>query len=257
MIAALFSELRRREELALMPYLLAGYPNLERSMEHLQTMDAAGADIIELGVPYSDPVADGPVIQDAAHAALQSGVTLRAILDAVERRPPNAPLILMSYLGPLLAFGQARLLDRLRGIGFAGLIIPDLPLEESDSWRKEADNAGLALVPMVAPTSAGSRLQRIVDGARGFIYYVSVTGTTGTRQTLGPHLIPGLRQLREQTDLPLTVGFGISQPEQIRELAGHTDGVVVGSRLVQAIRDGEELQTVVEALKQATRRAAC
>ena len=240
-----------------MPYLLAGYPDLERSMEHLQTLDAGGADIIELGVPYSDPVADGPVIQEAAHTALQSGVTLRSILTAVERRPPNAPLVLMSYLGPLLAFGRARLLDRLRGIGFAGLIIPDLPLEESDSWRSEADASGVALVPLVAPTSTGNRLQQIADGARGFIYYVSITGTTGTRQALDPNLIPGLRQLREHTALPLTVGFGISQPEQIRELVGHTDGVVVGSRLVQAIRDGEELQTVVEALKQATRRAAC
>jgi len=256
-IETIFKTARTQERMALMPYVMAGYPNLTRSMEHLRAIVDAGADMIELGIPFSDPVADGPAIQHAAHEALRSGVTLRKVLDTVERHFPEIPVVLMSYLNPLLAVGRAPLLDRLSGIGFAGLIVPDLPLEECDAWRSATDRAGLSLVPLVAPTTRADRRKRILRDARGFVYYVSVAGTTGTRRTLSPMLAPALDRLRSETPLPVAAGFGISTADHVTALYGHADGIVVGSRIVEAIRNNEDVGAVVTTLKHATGGMTC
>ncbi len=252
-ISTRFESLRQRGEAALIAYVVAGFPTIEQSMESIATVAEAGADIIEVGVPFSDPVADGPTIQRASHAALQAGATLDGILDALARSRPAVPLSLMSYLNPLMAIGRERLLDRLGEIGVAGLIVPDLPLEESAGWSASARERGIALTLLAAPTSDLERTRAIARSTEGFLYYVSLTGITGARRELPADLVRSLGRVRSQTPRPVAVGFGISRPSQIRNLRGHCDGVVVGSRLVQAIEDGEDLAALVRTLKAATR----
>jgi tryptophan synthase alpha chain len=252
-IAETFARLRERQELALMPYVMAGYPILDRSVEIMREVARSGADLLEIGVPFSDPVADGVTIQAASQVALNSGFRLRDLLMALIDEPLACPAVLMSYLNPLLAYGRARLLADLRRAGLAGLIVPDLPLEEAGEWLAEARANQLSLVFLVAPTSDDERIRRIARESDGFIYAVSVAGTTGVRDEANPQLTSYLARLRRITDKPLAVGFGISKPAHIRALCGQADGAVIGSRLVQAIERGEDMITLMKTLKQATR----
>lgn len=194
-------------------------------------------DLIELGVPFSDPVADGPVIQAASKRALAAGVTLPEILELVKnlRSGLAVPLILMSYYNPLLQYGLERLTADLAAAGVDGLIVPDLPLEENPPLRQTLEPAGLALIPLVAPTTPGERLARIAATARGFIYCVSLTGVTGVREGLPPGIDEYLAGVRAVTDLPLGIGFGIGSPDQARLLAPMGDGIIVGSALVDVL----------------------
>lgn len=255
-IAAAFAAARARDEAALVPYVTAGFPTLERSLELIAEAARGGADVVEVGVPFSDPVADGPTIQHASSVALENGTTLRAILAALSQRDFELPLVLMSYLNPLLALGDD-LFDRLRAAGIAGLIVPDLPLEEAGAWSERAAAAGIDLVLLAAPTSPPERLQAIARASRGFVYAVAVTGVTGARSEIDERLTPMLATLREATELPVAAGFGISTPEQVARLAAGADGLVVGSRLIDAIRNEEDFESLVRELKQATRRAPC
>ena len=257
MIARTFRELGARGETALIPYLTAGYPSLQRSMEDLQIVIDNGADLVELGVPFSDPVADGPTIQHASQHALQSGAGLSRILEAISQREIGRPLLLMSYLNPLLAYGREAVLCDMRAAGVSGLIVPDVPLEEAEPWRVAADARGLDLVLLVAPTSGEQRTRTIAASSRGFVYYVSVAGVTGARQELPDDLLDSLAGVKRSSPLPVAVGFGISDAEQVRTLRGRADGVVVGSRIVEAVRRGEDLAALVRKLKQATRSEAC
>ena len=252
-IDTLFQTLRQRGEVALMPYLTAGYPTLDGSLDALRRIADAGADLIEVGVPFSDPVADGPTIQASSRRALAQGTRLEIILAAFSRCPLQVPLVLMSYVNPLLAYGRERLFDDLAGAGFCGLIVPDLPLEESDRWRADAREHGLGWIPLIAPTSGIERGVAIAAQARGFAYYVSVSGTTGTRRRLPARLTSDLNALRARTETPVAVGFGVNNGAQVRELAPHCDGVIVGSRLIEALRDDEPLESLIRELKQATK----
>lgn len=236
-IRGTFARLRRRGEKGLIPFITAGHPDLCTTERLVYRMAEAGADLIELGVPFSDPLADGPVIQRASQHALAQGVTLGRILDLVARvrRKTEIPVVLMSYYNPILSFGPSALVDEAVRVGADGLIIPDLPVEEAGELRELGDARGLALIPLVAPTSTPRRVGVIAGQARGFVYCVSLAGVTGSKRGYSSELAEVVRILRELTDLPVAVGFGIAGPEQARVLAPLADAVVVGSALVDRI----------------------
>lgn len=235
-IAAAFARQRQRGGKALITYIAAGDPDLGTTRELVLAMAASGADLIELGIPYSDPVADGPVIQQASLRALQGGITIQAILDlaASLRRETEIPLILMAYYNSLLQYGIERFAGAAAAAGIDGLIVPDLPLEESDELREQADQNGVDLIMLVAPTTPPQRIARIGAASRGFLYCVSVTGVTGTRPTAG-ELQPFLAAVRRRTSLPIAVGFGIATPSQAAAAAAAADGVIVGSAVIGVI----------------------
>src|SRR5437763_10161255 len=224
---------------ALMPYLMGGFPSLDGSRRIGEAYLDHGADLVELGVPYSDPLADGPVIQAAGTQALRAGATLDGVLDVGEALAARAPVVLMAYANLILARGPERLAGDLAGRGVAGLIVPDLPLEEADEVLAACDAAGVALVPLVAPTTPDQRLQAIGARARGFLYTVSVTGTTGERTALAERFAEVVARAAAHTSVPVALGFGISTPEQAAQAAAAgADGVIVGSRLVRAAAEG-------------------
>jgi tryptophan synthase alpha chain len=220
---------------ALMPYLMGGFPSLDGSRRIGEAYLDHGADLVELGVPYSDPLADGPVIQAAGTQALRAGATLDGVLEVGEALAARAPVILMAYANLILARGPERLAGEMAERGLAGLIVPDLPLEESGEVLAACDAAGIALVPLVAPTTPDERLASIGAQARGFVYTVSVTGTTGERTALADRFAEIVARTAAHTEVPVALGFGISTPEQARQAAdAGADGVIVGSRLVRA-----------------------
>jgi tryptophan synthase alpha chain len=232
-IAAAFARCGKRA--ALMPYLMGGFPDLETSRRIGEAAAAAGADMLELGIPFSDPLADGPVIHEAATQALAAGADVAAVLDVAAALAPLLPVTVMTYVNILLARGVERFLERLAECQVSGLIVPDLPIEEADGIAATAQAAGVALVPLVAPTTPDERLALIGERARGFMYVVSVVGTTGERATSGSALEPLIARARARTAVPVALGFGISTPAQAAAAAdAGADGVIVGSRLVRA-----------------------
>jgi tryptophan synthase alpha chain len=235
-IAAAFSE--NGKAAALMPYLMGGFPDVETSRAVGIACADAGADLLELGVPYSDPLADGPVIHSAATAALRAGATVDDVLGVCESLAARVPVVLMVYANVVLARGLEAFAERAAGAGAAGLIVPDLPHDEAGEARAACDARGLALVPLAAPTSTDERLAAIGADARGFVYTVSLTGTTGERGELPPDLERTVQRVRATTDLPVAVGFGISTGEHARRVAEVADGVIVGSRIVRAAGEG-------------------
>ena len=251
-ISDCFKSLRNRGDCALIPFITAGDPDLETTAEALRVLDAAGADIIELGVPYSDPLADGPVIQAAATRALQRGTRLDQVLEMVESVSPTllTPIILFTYYNPILNRGIEPFLQQLARAGVAGLVVPDLPLEEAEGLLKPAAEYGIDLTLLVAPTSSAERISAITRQSQGFIYLVSVTGVTGMRSGLETRVQDLLQQLRRVTDKPIGVGFGISQPEQARQVKDWgADAVIVGSAFVKRLADKtpqQGLQAIAE-----------
>ena len=234
---------------ALMPYLMGGFPTLPGSREIGHACVAAGADVLELGVPYSDPLADGPVIHDAGTRALAAGATLAGVLDVATELAAEVPVVLMCYANLILAAGPERFADRLAATGASGVIVPDLPLEEASELLGACDARGLALVPLVAPTTPPERLRAIGARARGFLYAVSVVGTTGERETLSDVFAGVISRARDSTAVPIALGFGISTPEHAREAAAAgADGVIVGTRLVRAAGESDDPAGAVGAL---------
>jgi tryptophan synthase alpha chain len=232
-IAAAFAAAPGRA--ALMPYLMGGFPDVDRSVEIGLACADNGADLVELGVPFSDPLADGPVIQAAGTRALAAGATVPAVLDAGARIAERLPVVVMCYANPMLARGIERFVRELAERGISGLILPDVPLEESTEVRAVCDDAGVALVPLVAPTTTEERLAAIGAQARGFIYTVAVLGITGERSGLAAALADTLARAKAYADVPVAAGFGISTPEDAAAAAAAgADGVIVGSRLVRA-----------------------
>lgn len=223
---------------ALMPYLMGGYPSVAASRECAEAAAAAGADLIELGVPFSDPLADGPVIHAAATEALSRGVTPDDVLTVCEAAAQQLPVVLMVYANVVLSAGVEVYSRRAAAAGAAGLIVPDLPHDEAGELRAACDAAGLALVPLVAPITPDRRVAEIVRDARGFVYTVSLAGTTGERAELPPDLGATVERVRAFSDVPVAVGFGISTPEQARAVGDLADGVIVGSRVVRAAGEG-------------------
>jgi tryptophan synthase alpha chain len=232
-IAAAFSANEKRA--ALMPYLMGGFPTLGQSVEIGRACVAAGADMLELGVPYSDPLADGPVIHEAGTRALAAGATLTGVLEVACELALSVPVVLMCYANMVLAPGAGAFVERLARTGVSGLIVPDLPLEEAPEVWASCDEHGLALVPLVAPTTPPERLARIGARARGFLYTVSVLGTTGERAALSDRFAEIVAGAKAATDVPVALGFGISTPAQAAQAAeAGADGVIVGTRLVRA-----------------------
>jgi tryptophan synthase alpha chain len=234
---------------ALMPYLMGGFPSLEGSAAAGQAAIRAGADLLELGVPFSDPLADGPVIHAAATDALAAGATPHAVLEVCEQLAGQVPVVLMVYANIVLAGGAEAFALRAAAAGAAGLIVPDMPHDEAGELRAACEAEGLALVPLVAPTTTAERMKEIGAVAGGFVYAVSVAGTTGERDRLPPGLEDTVGRARRATDLPVAVGFGISTAEQVRSVAAIADGVIVGTRLVRAAAEGpDEVGRTVEEL---------
>lgn len=238
-IAAAFAQCGKRA--ALMPYVMGGYPSLDESVRIGAACVHAGADLIELGVPYSDPLADGPVIHAAGTRALEAGANVAGVLEVARALAPSVPVVLMCYANMVFAPGAPAFLERLEKTGACGLIVPDLPEGEADEVLEACDSLGLALVPLVAPTTTPERLAAIGARARGFLYTVSVVGTTGERRALGERFAEVVARAKSCTDVPVALGFGIGTPEQARQAAdAGADGVIVGTRLVRAAGEAED-----------------
>jgi tryptophan synthase alpha chain len=234
---------------ALMPYLMGGYPDLETSRAIGLAYAEGGADLVELGVPFSDPLADGPVVHAAGTAALRAGATLPGVLEVARGLAARMPVVLMCYANTILAQGLERFGDALVGARVSGLIVPDLPLEEATEVREACRARGLALVPLVAPTTPAERLERIGAGASGFVYTVSVTGTTGERSEVAGGLATVIARAAAHTSVPVAVGFGISTPEQAAAAAqAGADGIIIGSRLVRAVGEASDPAAAVREL---------
>ncbi|HEY6579429.1 MAG TPA: tryptophan synthase subunit alpha [Rhizomicrobium sp.] len=239
-IAARFAELRRAGRAAFIPFVTVGDPDAETSFALLERLPAAGADLIELGVPFSDPMADGPAIQASSQRALAGGMTLAKVVDLVRRfrgKDATTPLVLMGYYNPVHAFGTARFAKEAAHSGVDGLILVDLPPEEDEVLRAPAAAQGLDLVRLATPTADERRLDTILRGAGGFVYYVSIAGVTGTKSFSTQDVERAVAKLKSRTDLPCAVGFGIRTREQAAEIARFADGAVVGTAIVARIAE--------------------
>jgi tryptophan synthase alpha chain len=239
-LTALFREAGRP---LLMPYAVGGYPNVKGCLRIVDSYLEAGADLVELGIPFSDPLADGPVIQGASQVALRSGIRPVDVLDiAAKAADKGARLVLLSYLNTILAYGPDRFFGRCAESGVLGVVVPDLPVEEAAGLQAAARACDLDVILLAAPTSTDERLARIAAAASGFIYCVSTTGVTGARTALRRDLPDFIARLRRHTDLPLAVGFGVSTVEQAEAVAGYADGVIVGSALVDMVAKAADLE---------------
>ncbi|MBW2562027.1 MAG: tryptophan synthase subunit alpha [Deltaproteobacteria bacterium] len=242
-----FRKLKREGSKALIAYLTAGDPNLEVTREIILGLDRAGVDILEIGVPFSDPTADGPIIQAASHRALEGGATLTGILEMIEevRRVSEIPIVLFGYYNPILSYGNEQFAKRAREAGVDGLLVVDLPPEESAELRKYTDRAGIDFISLIAPTSTDERIRKIAQNAGGFLYYISITGVTWTARPQTSDIKRDVERIRAVTDLPVAVGFGISTPDQAREIAPHADGIVIGSAFVRLIEENRGANNMV------------
>ncbi|XHX77013.1 MAG: tryptophan synthase subunit alpha [Stenomitos frigidus ULC029] len=259
-IAQRFETLRDHARCALIPFITAGDPDLETTAEALRVLDRSGADLIELGVPYSDPLADGPVIQAAATRALKRGTRLDQVLEVVRSVSPTlqAPIILFTYYNPILNRGIETYLQQISAAGVRGLVVPDLPLEEAETLLKPAAEFGVDVTLLIAPTSPKERILAIAEQSQGFIYLVSTTGVTGMRSQVQSRVKDLLLELRTVTDKPIGVGFGISQPEHARQvMEWGADAAIVGSAFVKRLADGSPteglraIETFCQSLKAA------
>lgn len=249
-ISDMFARVHAENRSAFIPFIMAGDPNPNASEALLDALPAAGADMVELGMPFSDPMADGPTIQAAGLRALEAGTTIEAILGIAERfraRHPAVPLILMGYYNPIYVFGAETFANRAAAAGIDGLIVVDLPPEEEKELVPYLEAKGLALVRLVTPTSLESRLPRLLESAKGYIYYISVTGVTGAKTADKAELETQVKRLKAATPLPVAVGFGIKTAEQVMQVGAYSDGVVVGSAIVQQIAEhkDESVETLV------------
>jgi tryptophan synthase alpha chain len=259
-VAQRFQQLKQNSQCAFIPFITAGDPDLETTAKALEILANNGADLIELGVPYSDPLADGPTIQAAATRALQKGVQLEDVLAIVKNavNTIDVPIILFTYYNPIYYRGVESFLQQIKEAGVSGLVVPDLPLEEAETLLNSATEIGIEVVLLVAPTSSPERIKAIAEKSQGFIYLVSVTGVTGVRSEMATGVQDLLTSLHHATDKPIGVGFGISDPEQAKQIKDWgADGVIVGSAIVKRLASGTPesgLKAIAEfsyALKQA------
>jgi len=236
--------------LAVVGFMTAGFPDRAHFAATLREI-AAEADVVEIGVPFSDPMADGATIQRASFASLQGGFTLTWLLKELDtmRPRPRAPVLLMSYLNPLLAFGLERLPEMARQAGVSGFIIPDLPYEESADVRAAFDRVGIALVQMVTPVTPDARLKMLCEASQGFVYAVTMTGTTGKSATVPDEVLQYMDRVKAVSPIPVCAGFGIRTAAHVARMQGHVDGVVVGSALVEVLERGEDPATFLRTLK--------
>jgi len=237
-----FKQLREEGKSAFIPFLTAGYPNKATSLELIKKTAHSGADILEIGIPYADSLADGPVLQRASEIALEQGTKVKDVFQLIKevRKEINTPLVVLVYYNIIYRYGLNNFVQQATAVGIDGLLVPDLPLEEAELLLEECQKTGLHLISMLAPTSTEERIKKIVEKAEGFIYCVSLTGVTGVRNELNNSLNKWINFLQTYTDKPLAVGFGISTPEQAGQVAKMADGVIVGSALVSLIEQNTE-----------------
>ena len=242
-----FIELKDNKKLALMPFLMAGDPNLQKTSEILLKLQEKGADLIELGIPYSDPLADGPIIQLSASRALKSGTSPKRVIHLLEnlKGKLHIPVILFTYFNPILSFGFAKICELASKAGVAGIIIPDLPLEEACKFSEITDSYSIDLILLVAPTTPFERMKKITKNTKGFTYLVSVTGVTGERNSMENRVENLINKLKEISISPIAVGFGISSPEHVKKVRKWgADGVIIGSAFVKRISSSNEKEVV-------------
>ena len=236
---------------ALIPYITVGYPSVEITLKVVPLLASSGCDIIELGIPFSDPLADGATIQRASYEALRQGVTSEVCFEVAQelRRQVEIPLVFMTYYNPVLKFGLEQFCSKCAGVGIDGLIIPDLPPEEGEELEQSTRRHGLDLIYLLSPASTEERIQLVAGRSSGFIYLVSLTGVTGARNELPEELESFVARVRERTEKPLCIGFGVSTPEQARRIAKIADGVIVGSRIIQLLDEDKSLKNVRSFIK--------
>lgn len=247
-----FIRLREKKETALIPYLMTGYPDIETTGKLVLEFEKAGADIIELGVPFSDPIADGPIIQLASEVALKNGVSLTMVLELVSnlRQHTHIPLVLMTYYNPIFVYGIEKFVHDAKTSGIDGVIVPDLPPEEASPLEKAALDAGLSCIFLIAPTSPPERMRLISQHSTGFIYFVPITGITGMRERVTENISEYIRQQRLITQKPIGVGFGISMPEHVSQISSIADAVIVGSAIISLIANHLSEPDMVEKTSQ-------
>lgn len=242
-----FNELKKENKKALITYITAGFPSIDKTEELIYAKERGGASLIEIGIPYSDPVADGPVIQRAGEIALKGGTNLEKIFNVVERVRKNTdiPLVFLVYYNTVFAYGMERFIKRCEEVGIDGLIIPDLPIEEQDEIQPYIEGSSVALIPLVAPTSK-QRIKKVLDNKNGFVYCVSSLGVTGRGGEFHSDIEEFLKEVRACTDLPIAVGFGISNKEHIDKLKDYVDGVIIGSAIVSVVEESNGCTKVLE-----------
>lgn len=243
-----FAVCARRKRKALMPYLTAGYPDRRTFLRLLARFEQSGADIIEVGVPFSDPLADGPTIQYSSQQALNAGITISEIFTLLKQANHDraVPRVLMSYYNPVRAYGQEKFARDAREAGVSGLIVPDLPVEEGEATSEACRKEGIDLIYLLAPTTPEDRRRKIINRSRGFVYLVSVTGVTGARKTLPRRLQNLIRDVKNISRLPVCVGFGIAGPDQAHAVARDADGVIIGSAIIEIINQAGNTRQAVE-----------
>jgi len=251
-IDRVFMDLRNKGQKALIAYITAGYPDIDASVELVHTISDAGADIVEIGIPYSDPLADGPVLQRAASKALEKGLKVCDVFDAVRRirERSDIALVFLVYFNTVFRYGVESFIKDSKDAGIDGFIIPDLPLEERSEANGVIKRYGLHHIPLVAPTSH-ERIKEIVKEAGGFVYCVSTTGVTGERDKLDTDMAAYMEEVKRFTDLPRAIGFGISSPEMVMSLKHHCEGVIVGSAIARLIDDPSSVKDFVKSIKKA------
>lgn len=260
-IEKVLRSLREEKKKSLIIYITAGDPDLKITEELVYSIAEAGADVVELGIPFSDPLADGPTIQQASQRSLNGKVTIPKILSTIEkiRKKSSIPIALMTYYNPIFYYGLDRFVTSSKAVRVDGLIVPDLPLEESKELRGITERSGIELIPFITPTSTTERINAITKVARGFIYCVSVTGVTGIRENLSLDVAEMIKKIRPYTDIPLAVGFGISNTKQAKEMIKYTDAIIVGSAVVKIIENYQndlsvllgQVRSFVKSLKEA------
>jgi tryptophan synthase alpha chain len=250
-----FSALKAKGEKALICYLTAGDPDLDKAREIILDLEEAGVDCVEIGVPFSDPTADGPIIQAASQRALKHGTTLAGILAMIQsiRKRSEIPIVLFGYYNPILSYGPERFAARAKEAGVDGILVVDLPPEEAPELRQYTDPAGIDFIALIAPTTSNERVRQIAAHATGFLYYISITGVTGTAKPRIAEVKKDVERIRRVTRLPLAIGFGISTPEQAKEIAHYADGIVVGSALVKMIEENSKKADFVSVVSQYAR----
>lgn len=249
-----FRKLKREGKKAFIPYIMAGDPDLERTRDIVRLFEECGADIVELGVPFSDPLADGPTIQRASERALQNGVTLRSVIALVKRfsHEIRIPIVLMTYYNPVFKYGIELFISDARDAGIDGVIIPDLPPDEAAEFIMLSKKSHLNTIFLLAPTSTEDRIKKVVKASTGFIYYVSITGITGSDLLLDGSMEVLISNIRKYTDKPIAVGFGVSTPEEASAVARISDGVIVGSAIVKRLHNApDELKQYLVSIREA------
>ncbi len=249
-----FRQLKEEKRKAFIPYIMAGDPSLKDTERLVLILEESGADIIELGVPFTDPLADGPVIQAAAFRALSQGVTLRKVIKTVKgiRKRSEVPIILMTYYNPVYKYGLERFINDASRAGVDGLIVPDLPPDEAEELIRYARNRDISTIFLLAPTSTDDRIRLVCKNSTGFIYYVSITGITGSQLRVGRDMKAMINKIKHMSRKPVAVGFGVKRPEEARTVAAIADGVIVGSSIVKMINDNEKgLRRYLKSLRKA------